>query len=69
MVTFEAVKKNPYLCLTAVLHLSPCFIVGVLSYSYFFQVSELVVKYDREHLTVWGNARNKIVKKCYKEVI
>lgn len=32
------------------------------------QVSELVVKYDREHLTVWGNASNKIVKKCYKEV-
>uniref|UniRef100_A0AAQ4S391 Glycerophosphodiester phosphodiesterase domain containing 1 n=1 Tax=Gasterosteus aculeatus aculeatus TaxID=481459 RepID=A0AAQ4S391_GASAC len=31
------------------------------------QVSELVVKYDREHLTVWGNASNKIVKKCYKE--
>lgn len=32
------------------------------------QVSELVVKYDREHLTVWGNASNQIVKKCYKEV-
>ncbi|XP_008280829.1 lysophospholipase D GDPD1 isoform X2 [Stegastes partitus] len=31
------------------------------------KVSELVVKYDREHLTVWGNARNQIVKKCYKE--
>ncbi|XP_028320521.1 lysophospholipase D GDPD1 isoform X2 [Gouania willdenowi] len=31
------------------------------------KVSELVVKYDREHLTVWGNASNKIVKKCYKE--
>lgn len=32
------------------------------------QVSELVVKYDREHLTVWGNSSNQIVKKCYKEV-
>ncbi|XP_068173161.1 lysophospholipase D GDPD1 [Antennarius striatus] len=31
------------------------------------KVSELVVKYDREHLTVWGNYRNQIVKKCYKE--
>ncbi|XP_050921392.1 lysophospholipase D GDPD1 isoform X4 [Lates calcarifer] len=31
------------------------------------KVSELVVKYDREHLTVWGNASNQIVKKCYKE--
>ncbi|XP_068601545.1 lysophospholipase D GDPD1 [Brachionichthys hirsutus] len=31
------------------------------------KVSELVVKYDREHLTVWGNHRNQIVKKCYKE--
>lgn len=31
------------------------------------KVSELVVKYDRENLTVWGNASNKIVKKCYKE--
>uniref|UniRef100_A0A672HSL3 GP-PDE domain-containing protein n=1 Tax=Salarias fasciatus TaxID=181472 RepID=A0A672HSL3_SALFA len=31
------------------------------------KVSELVVKYDRERLTVWGNASNKIVKKCYKE--
>uniref|UniRef100_A0A8C4E752 Glycerophosphodiester phosphodiesterase domain containing 1 n=1 Tax=Dicentrarchus labrax TaxID=13489 RepID=A0A8C4E752_DICLA len=31
------------------------------------KVSELVVKYDREHLTVWGNARNQVVKKCYKE--
>uniref|UniRef100_A0A665T5H6 GP-PDE domain-containing protein n=1 Tax=Echeneis naucrates TaxID=173247 RepID=A0A665T5H6_ECHNA len=31
------------------------------------KVSELVVKYDREHLTVWGNASNEIVKKCYKE--
>lgn len=32
------------------------------------QVSELVIKYDREHLTVWGNSSNQIVKKCYKEV-
>uniref|UniRef100_A0A3P8WT95 Glycerophosphodiester phosphodiesterase domain containing 1 n=1 Tax=Cynoglossus semilaevis TaxID=244447 RepID=A0A3P8WT95_CYNSE len=31
------------------------------------KVSELVVQYDREHLTVWGNASNKIVKKCFKE--
>ncbi|XP_013873621.1 lysophospholipase D GDPD1 [Austrofundulus limnaeus] len=31
------------------------------------KVSELVVKYDREHLTVWGNSRSQIVKKCYKE--
>uniref|UniRef100_A0A3Q3LF98 Glycerophosphodiester phosphodiesterase domain containing 1 n=1 Tax=Mastacembelus armatus TaxID=205130 RepID=A0A3Q3LF98_9TELE len=31
------------------------------------KVSELVIKYDREHLTVWGNASNQIVKKCYRE--
>ncbi|XP_061074322.1 lysophospholipase D GDPD1 isoform X2 [Conger conger] len=31
------------------------------------KVSELVVKYNREHLTVWGNTSNKIVQKCYKE--
>ncbi|XP_035241488.1 lysophospholipase D GDPD1 [Anguilla anguilla] len=31
------------------------------------KVSELVVKYDREHLTVWGNSSNKIVQKCYQE--
>lgn len=31
-------------------------------------MSELVVKYDREHLTVWGNSSNQVVKKCYKEV-
>ncbi|XP_019909898.1 lysophospholipase D GDPD1 isoform X2 [Esox lucius] len=31
------------------------------------KVSELVVKYDREHLTVWGNSSNQIVQKCYKE--
>ncbi|KAM8853875.1 lysophospholipase D GDPD1 [Synchiropus picturatus] len=31
------------------------------------KVSELVVQYDRENLTVWGNASHKIIKKCYKE--
>uniref|UniRef100_A0A673K0V4 GP-PDE domain-containing protein n=1 Tax=Sinocyclocheilus rhinocerous TaxID=307959 RepID=A0A673K0V4_9TELE len=31
------------------------------------KVSELVVQYNREHLTVWGNSSNKIIKKCYKE--
>lgn len=31
------------------------------------KVSELVIQYDREHLTVWGNSSNEIVKKCYKE--
>ncbi|KAK0138406.1 Lysophospholipase D GDPD1 [Merluccius polli] len=31
------------------------------------KVSEMVIKYDREHLTVWGNSSNKIAKKCYKE--
>ncbi|XP_059370650.1 lysophospholipase D GDPD1-like [Carassius carassius] len=31
------------------------------------KVSELVVRYNREHLTVWGNSRNEIVKKCYTE--
>ncbi|XP_036821580.1 lysophospholipase D GDPD1 isoform X2 [Oncorhynchus mykiss] len=31
------------------------------------KVSELVVKYDREHITVWGNSSNQIVQKCYKE--
>ncbi|XP_061924166.1 lysophospholipase D GDPD1 isoform X1 [Entelurus aequoreus] len=31
------------------------------------QVSELVCNYNREHLTVWGNASNQIVKKCFKE--
>ncbi|KAM3875481.1 lysophospholipase D GDPD1 [Diretmus argenteus] len=31
------------------------------------KVSELVIKFDREHLTVWGNASNHIVNKCYKE--
>ncbi|XP_033832655.1 lysophospholipase D GDPD1-like [Periophthalmus magnuspinnatus] len=31
------------------------------------KVSDLVIKYDRENLTVWGNASNQVVKKCYKE--
>lgn len=31
------------------------------------KVSALVAKYDRENLTVWGNASNQVVKKCYKE--
>ncbi|RXN04024.1 glycerophosphodiester phosphodiesterase domain-containing 1 [Labeo rohita] len=31
------------------------------------KVSELVVQYNREHLTVWGNSSNEIVKKCNKE--
>uniref|UniRef100_A0A8C6U3H5 Glycerophosphodiester phosphodiesterase domain containing 1 n=1 Tax=Neogobius melanostomus TaxID=47308 RepID=A0A8C6U3H5_9GOBI len=31
------------------------------------KVSALVTKYDRENLTVWGNARNQVAKKCYKE--
>nr|XP_057935762.1 lysophospholipase D GDPD1 [Doryrhamphus excisus] len=31
------------------------------------KVSEMVIKYDREHLTVWGNASNQIVRKCYQE--
>lgn len=31
------------------------------------KVSELVVQYDREDLTVWGNASHQIIKKCYKE--
>ncbi|MBN3308999.1 lysophospholipase D GDPD1 [Amia ocellicauda] len=31
------------------------------------KVSELVTKFDREDLTVWGNASNQIVQKCYKE--
>ncbi|KAF5908207.1 glycerophosphodiester phosphodiesterase domain-containing protein 1, partial [Clarias magur] len=31
------------------------------------KVSELVVKYDREQLTVWGNSSDRIVQKCYKE--
>lgn len=31
------------------------------------KVSQLVMKYNREHLTVWGNYSNTIVQKCYKE--
>lgn len=31
------------------------------------KVSALVTKYERENLTVWGNASNQVVKKCYKE--
>lgn len=31
-------------------------------------MSELVVSYDREHLTVWGNSSSQIVRKCYREV-
>uniref|UniRef100_A0A3P9KZ91 Glycerophosphodiester phosphodiesterase domain containing 1 n=1 Tax=Oryzias latipes TaxID=8090 RepID=A0A3P9KZ91_ORYLA len=31
------------------------------------KVSELIVKYNRQHLTVWGNSSNQVVKKCYKE--
>uniref|UniRef100_H3CDY3 Glycerophosphodiester phosphodiesterase domain containing 1 n=1 Tax=Tetraodon nigroviridis TaxID=99883 RepID=H3CDY3_TETNG len=31
------------------------------------KVSELVVSYDREHLTVWGNSSSQIVRKCYRE--
>ncbi|MBN3288317.1 GDPD1 Lysophospholipase, partial [Polyodon spathula] len=31
------------------------------------KVSELVTKYNREHLTVWGNSSSQIVEKCYKE--
>lgn len=31
------------------------------------KVSELVIQYNREDLTVWGNSSNVIVKKCHKE--
>uniref|UniRef100_A0AAY4B0F4 GP-PDE domain-containing protein n=1 Tax=Denticeps clupeoides TaxID=299321 RepID=A0AAY4B0F4_9TELE len=31
------------------------------------KVSELVIQYNREQLTVWGNSSNQIVRKCYKE--
>ncbi|XP_056330194.1 lysophospholipase D GDPD1 [Danio aesculapii] len=31
------------------------------------KVSELVIQYNREDLTVWGNSSNEIVKKCHKE--
>ena len=30
------------------------------------EVSELVTRHKREHLTVWGNSSNRIVKKCHK---
>lgn len=35
---------------------------------FFRQVSEMVIRYNREHLTVWGNSSNQIVRKCYQEV-
>lgn len=35
---------------------------------FFRQVSEMVTQYNREHLTVWGNSSNEIVRKCYEEV-
>lgn len=31
------------------------------------KVSELVIQYKRQDLTVWGNSSNEIVKKCHKE--
>ncbi|XP_015223073.1 lysophospholipase D GDPD1 [Lepisosteus oculatus] len=31
------------------------------------KVSELVTEFNREHLTVWGNASNEVVQKCYRE--
>ncbi|MBN3325410.1 GDPD1 Lysophospholipase, partial [Atractosteus spatula] len=31
------------------------------------KVSELVMEFNREHLTVWGNASNEVVQKCYRE--
>ncbi|KAG1951435.1 lysophospholipase D GDPD1 [Pimephales promelas] len=31
------------------------------------KVSEMVTRYNREHLTVWGNSSNEIVRKCYEE--
>lgn len=31
------------------------------------KVSEMVIRYNREHLTVWGNSSNQIVRKCYQE--
>lgn len=33
-----------------------------------FQVSELVKKYQREHITVWGNVKDVVTQKCYKMV-
>lgn len=32
------------------------------------QVSELVKKYRREHITVWGNVQDGVAQKCYKMV-
>lgn len=32
------------------------------------EVDTLVRKYDREHLTVWGNFSDKITYKCFKQV-
>lgn len=32
------------------------------------QVSELTKRYNREHLTVWGNFSDAITQRCYKEV-
>ncbi|KAK7070423.1 Lysophospholipase D gdpd1 [Halocaridina rubra] len=31
------------------------------------KVSELVKKYHREHITVWGNVKDVVTQKCYKE--
>lgn len=31
------------------------------------KVSELVKKYQREHITVWGNMKDVVTQKCYKE--
>ncbi|XP_071529016.1 lysophospholipase D GDPD1-like [Panulirus ornatus] len=31
------------------------------------KVSELVKKYQREHITVWGNVKDVVTQKCYKE--
>ena len=40
----------------------------VLRSIFFFQVSELVKKYGREHITVWGNFKDVVTRKCYKMV-
>ncbi|KAG7158330.1 Lysophospholipase D GDPD1-like [Homarus americanus] len=32
------------------------------------KVSDLVKKYQREHITVWGNMKDVVTQKCYKEV-
>ncbi|XP_063615141.1 lysophospholipase D GDPD1-like, partial [Penaeus indicus] len=31
------------------------------------KVSNLVKKYNREHITVWGNMKDEVTQKCYKE--